>query len=531
MTSYTGIVGVIHKEQKFWRLQMKRTQKNFLVMFLISLFLLTACGISDASHQEGAKETLTVAFPWSPPGLDPHQSGRNSWDVMRSGAGETLIKLDEMLQPVSWLAKSWEQEDENTWLFTIQENVLFHNATKLDAEAVKNSLERSIELNPRANDLLLIDTIEVLDEHKLKMTTVQSNSALISHLADPSFIIVDVKTIDDKDAYPALTGAFSFKSFIKDESLTVERFDNYWGEKALLTEVTFNFISDGNTRLMSLQSGDADIAIDIPVDGISLIEQSSQLEIVTAPSLRTHLVLYNMNSPLLEKVEYRKMIDQAIPRTDMVDSIMNGYGTVANSAFSDVLPFGKIADPASIQSVETIMIQNDWEKNEQGIWEKEDRIFEVTMLTFPQRPELSVMAEIIQAELAQEGIKVNIRQVESIDDALAQEDWDLSMYSMLTAHTGDPQYFLNIFYRENSSSNVSNYISKSLEGVIDQLNRTSDPDERIELAFEAQTIIQDDVPQSFVVHPETIFGINKNVDEFSAHPIEYYYIHPKITIK
>ena len=42
-------------------------------------------------------------------------------------------------------------------------------------------------------------------------------------------------------------------------------------------------------------------------------------------------------------------------------------------------------------------------------------------------------------------MKVNIRQVENIDDTLVNEDWDLSMYSMLTAHTGDPQYFLEIF--------------------------------------------------------------------------------------
>lgn len=205
--------------------------RNYLLLGLLLIsFIMTACGVSDASHHEEEKVTLEVAFPWSPPGLDPHQSGRNSWDVMRSGAGETLIKLDETLQPAAWLAKSWEQEDENSWIFTLQENVLFHNGTKLNAEGVKDSIERSIEINPRANDLLLIETIEVLDEFELKIKTVQSNSALISHLADPSFIIVDTTTIEDKEAYPALTGAFSFKEFIKDESLTVERFDDYWGD-------------------------------------------------------------------------------------------------------------------------------------------------------------------------------------------------------------------------------------------------------------------------------------------------------------
>ncbi|WP_227935530.1 ABC transporter substrate-binding protein [Alkalihalobacillus deserti] len=510
---------------------MQKRKQQFAVMLVVFLLLLTACGVSDASHNEDGKETLTVAFPWSISGLDPHNTGGNSWNVMRSGAGETLIKLDETLKPTPWLASNWKQEDETTWIFELQENVLFHNGKEMNATSVKDSLLRSIEMNSRANDLLLIESIEVVDEHQLKIKTEQLNSALISHLADPSLMIVDVKTIDEDTSFPALTGAFSFKEFIKDESLTVERFNDYWGEKALLSKVTLKFISDGNTRLMSLQSEDADIAIDIPVDGISLIEQNDQLKVVTAPSMRTHLLLYNINSPFFEDVNFRKMIDQSIPREDIVASIMKGYGTVANSAFTDVLPFGKIEETDPLPSVDRIMTEGGWQKNEHGIWAKEGKLFEIKMLTFPQRPELSVMAEVIQGKLAQQGIKVNIRQVESIDEALAQDDWDVSMYSMLTAHTGDPQYFLNVFYRENSSTNVSNYVSKPLESVIDQLNETTETNRRNELAIEAQTIIQNDVPQSFIVHPETIFGMNQAVQGFLAHPIEYYYIHPQISIK
>jgi peptide/nickel transport system substrate-binding protein len=499
-------------------------------MIAVILCLLSGCGETDASQNNSQDEKLTIAFPWSPPGLDPHESGRNSWDVMRSGAGETLIKLDEQLQPTSWLAKSWIQEDETTWIFELQENVIFHNGSQMTASNVKDSLLRSVQLNSRANDLLLLQSIEAVDNNKLTITTSQPNSALISHLADPSFIIVDTATIED-DKYPALTGAFAFKEFKKDEFLVVERFEDYWGEVAQLSEVTMKFISDGNTRLMSLQSGEADIAIDIPVDGTALIDQNEQLKVVTAPSMRTHLVLYNMNSPLLHNVTFRQSIDQIIPREEIVETVMNGFGTAANSAFPDILSFGHIQSTTSNHTIDDTMTEAGWEKNALGIWEKEDSLFELKMLTFPQRPELSIMAEIIQHELESEGFKLQIRQVESIDDALAQDDWDLSMYSMLTAHTGDPQYFLNIFYRENSSSNMSHYASKPLEALVDQLNQTTDTDKRTQLAIEAQEIIHRDVPQSFIVHPETIFGMKNEVQGFIAHPIEYYYINPNIYIQ
>jgi peptide/nickel transport system substrate-binding protein len=140
------------------------------------------------------------------------------------------------------------------------------------------------------------------------------------------------------------------------------------------------------------------------------------------------------------------------------------------------------------------------------------------------------MAEAIQSELLKEGIIVNIRQVENIDEALMNEDWDLSMYSMLTAHTGDPQYFLSIFYQSGSESNVSHYESAIVDQKIHELHESSDRAKRDQLAIEIQEIINNDLPQSFIVHPKTVFGTKKGVEGFTPHPIEYYYIHSKLDV-
>jgi peptide/nickel transport system substrate-binding protein len=252
--------------------------------------------------------------------------------------------------------------------------------------------------------------------------------------------------------------------------------------------------------------------------------------VLTAPSLRTHMVLFNMNSQLFKDVEIRKAIDLAIPRKEIVSSVMMDQGTEAKSPFPEILPFGKVETSKSTAIFEQLMKEGGWQRNGDAIWEKQGKPFELTMLTFPQRPELTVMAEIIQSELLTKGIKVNIRQVENIDEALANEHWDLSMYSMLTAHTGDPQYFLNIFYRSDSVSNVSHYYSPSLDNMINQLNQTVDLSKRNELALQIQEVINTDLPQSFIVHPNTVFAVNNVVKGFTPHPIEYYYIHSQIDV-
>ena len=155
-----------------------------------------------------------------------------------------------------------------------------------------------------------------------------------------------------------------------------------------------------------------------------------------------------------------------------------------------------------------------------------------TEKTFGKRTEsrLTIMAEIIQNNLLTNGIKANIRQVENIDEALMKEEWDLSMYSMLTAHTGDPQYFLNLFYRSDSSSNVSHYKSPALDRLIDELNQAVDAAKRTELALQAQKVINNDLPQSFIVQPETVFASKKGIEGFTPHPIEYYYINPQLNV-
>lgn len=507
---------------------MKKTHKSLINWFCLALCIvaLVGCSTSEVGHLNAGGEgnsakTATLAFTWSPSGLDPHSG--DSWEMMRSGTAETLIKLNEDLTPVPWLAKAWEQVNDTTWLFQLQEDVTFHNGKALDATAVMNSLQRAIDKNQGTKNLLKIKAMQAVSETELKIETTEVNAALISNLADPGTIIVDVDSLDSGDSYPAFTGAYVIKQFNQDESLIVKRYENYWGDKTKLDEVTIKFIPDAITRLMALQSGDVDGATDISVDNIEVLEKDDRFDVLTAKSLRTHLVMYNMKSPLFKQLAVRKAVDSLIPRQEIVDSVMKWQGTAAVGPFSPVLPFGQVSEAQEDLSIDQLMWQDGWEKNTDGMWEKDGKVFEATFLTFPQRPELTVMAEVIQSKLLEQGMKINIRQVENIDDALVNEEWDLAMYSMLTAHTGSPYFFLEIFYKSNSSSNMNHFASQKVDSMIDELHQITDIEKSTELAIQIQEEIEKAVPHSYVVHPNTVFAVNKELEGFQALPIEYYY--------
>lgn len=507
---------------------MKKSHKILAVWFCIALCIIALAGCLDEegertakASREGAEKKATLAFSWSPSGLDPHTG--DSWEVMRSGTAETLIKLNEDFAPSPWLAKSWEQMDDTTWLFQLQKNVFFHNGKAMDATAVKNSLQRAIENNQGTNDLLKIKTMEAVSKTELKIETTEMNAALISNLADPGAIIADVDSLGEKESYPAFTGPYAIKQFNQDDSLIVERYEQYWGEKAKLDEVTIKFIADSTTRLMALQSGDVDGATDISVDNIEVLEKNDKFKVLTAESLRTHLVMYNMESPIFKQLAVRKAVDSLIPRQEIVDSVMKGQGTAAVGPFSSVLSFGQVEQTREEQSVKELMQQGGWTKNAEGLWEKDGKVFEATFLTFPQRPELTVMAEVIQNKLLEQGMKVNIRQVENIDETLVNEEWDLAMYSMLTAHTGSPYFFLELFYQSDSSSNMNHFASRTVDTMIDELHQTTDAEKSTELAIQIQEEIGKEVPHSYIVYPNTVFAVDKKLKGFGALSIEYYY--------
>ena len=105
---------------------MKKARSYSVILALLCFIFLAVAGCSEGQDRaESDSKKLSFAFPWSPKSLDPH--GSDSWEVMRSGAGETLIKLNEDLKPEPWLAKKRERKEHKKQTFTIRENVNFEN--------------------------------------------------------------------------------------------------------------------------------------------------------------------------------------------------------------------------------------------------------------------------------------------------------------------------------------------------------------------------------------------------------------------
>ena len=102
--------------------------------------------------------------------------------------------------------------------------------------------------------------------------------------------------------------------------------------------------------------------------------------------------------------------------------------------------------------------------------------------------------------------------------------WDIYVSAMVTAPTGDPEYFFNYHCLDASSNNDGHYHSDRLEELAAQMAQTFDPEQRAQLAIQMQQTLLDDNAYVFCSHLRMSMISRAGVTGLTAHPCDYYEI-------
>ena len=153
------------------------------------------------------------------------------------------------------------------------------------------------------------------------------------------------------------------------------------------------------------------------------------------------------------------------------------------------------------------------------------------LLTYPQRPELGLLATVIQSDLAQVGMQVSLRSVEQITPIVNSRDYTATMYRLGTAPTADPGFILNAAYASwGVDASQIGYRSEELDAVTKRLNAAADPAMRRQLALDAQAILRRDMPTVPLMSPRLHLAHTPRLQGFTYHPYDYYFVDHLITL-
>ena len=240
------------------------------------------------------------------------------------------------------VAEKYEiSDDQLTYTFTIRDGIKFHNGDPVTAEDVGESLARCknggdgiFEVEAFSN----IQHMETADSRSISITLGEPDSEFLSYLT----AAVLPAGYDGQDTAPVGTGPFKFVSRAAQDNIVLERFDDYWGEKAYLDKVTYKIIENADSILMSLQSGAVDLFAHLTSTQVAQLGDEFNIEEGTM-NLVQAMYLNHAEKPF-DDVRVRQALCYAIDRQQILDLAFDGYGSLIGSSMYPA--FGKYFDDA-----------------------------------------------------------------------------------------------------------------------------------------------------------------------------------------
>src|SRR5205823_1770211 len=186
-------------------------------------------------------------------------------------------------------------------------------------------------------------------------------------------------------------------------------FPSEMGGPPRIRELVVAVVDEPTTKFAGLASGDLDFAGIAPTMA-ALANRDPMITVLDYPVLFSNGLVLNVHRAPFDDRRVRQAIDLAIDRTRIVEAALAGYGTPALSPVPPENPLALrqsgVRDPARADS---LLDAAGWRRGPNG-WRARERPLEVELLTVATGD--NAVEQLIQADLAERGIAVRIRQAE-----------------------------------------------------------------------------------------------------------------------
>ncbi|AEM59132.1 peptide ABC transporter substrate-binding protein [Haloarcula hispanica N601] len=293
--------------------------------------LIAGCSSSKADSED----SFTVALARDPT--------REKWDVYNgitpyyTHVFEPLVDTTAEMETAPLLATEWEAVDETTWEFSLRNDVTFHNGDPLTADEVVRSFDRVFEQWSWVPGWIGVtsDGVTAVDDTTVRFETTDPFPAFPGTISHQYFGIQH----PDENETPTGTGPFEVDEVTAGQSITLTPFADYRDGTATPTELTFEWIKDPNTRVLSLEKGSVDIAQQIPKSRATALVEASETGIDTYLTPEAGLVAVNLYRSPTDDEQLRKALNWAVDQSQIVENVLNDIGKPAYGPISSTIPW------------------------------------------------------------------------------------------------------------------------------------------------------------------------------------------------
>ena len=227
---------------------------------------LLARGAQAQTPKRGGRIVVGMEAAQAQDSLDPTKYYSTSNFLIAFAVNEPLVNRDENLQPMPWLATSWEPNDDaSSWVFDIRQGVTFHDGSEMTAEDVAYSMTRHFREgseSPGKSFMSQISEIEVLAPYQVRFNLAAPNAEFPMILSDTRTHVTKAG-LEDFSGQPPGTGPFRVVEFSPGSRYVLARNENYWGEGPYVDDIEFIGIPDGTARINAMIAGDINVILQL----------------------------------------------------------------------------------------------------------------------------------------------------------------------------------------------------------------------------------------------------------------------------
>ena len=481
--------------------------------------LLTACGPSRVPSglvycSEGNPESFNPQLVTS--GTTVDATSQQIYD----GLVDYDAKSGEMIPS---LATSWTiSDDEKVYTFELRTGVQFHHSPRFtpsrnfNADDVLFSFNRIIDnSNPyhfvsktgypffeSIGFTQLINNIEKIDDYRVAFHLKQKDASFLSNLATGFAVILSQEYADNLyqsgepeqlDRLAIGTGPFRLVDYVKNDFIRYYRNHHYWRVTPNVEQLVFDITPKSTTRLAKLITGDCNISALPKAGELQVVIDKEDLEVDSLPGFNVAFWAFNTERIPLNDVRVRRALAHAIDKENILRAV---YQKTAVEAVG-ILP------PLSwAYSTNESLIDYNPAKARELLQEAGVTDLSIDIWAMPvariYNPNAHKTAELIQADLAHIGVKVNIVTYDwsVFNRKLSNHTYD-SVLIGWNADNSDPDNFFTPILScasANSSSNRSRWCDPQFDAILNEAKSTTHREKRAALYQQAEQRLAQQVP-------------------------------------
>ncbi len=485
--------------------------------------LLTGCLVASAGlfgmGAASAQTNFKIGLAEDPDVLDPSLARSYVGRIVFASLCDKLFDIDDKLNIVPQLAlSSTVSADGKEMVIKLRPDVKFHDGEPMDAEAVRFSLDRHLNMpgSFRKPELGAVSEIVVVDPLTVKLVLKSPFSPLLAQLTDRAGMIVSPKAAkeagDKFGQKPVCAGPFKFVERIQQDRIVLEKFADYWNKANIhFDKVTFTPIADSTVRLANLRSGQLDLIERTPATDIKEIKANPKLRLSSVVSLAYTGITMNIANKEAGKTglgldpRVRQALNFAIDRSAINEVVFNGEFMPGNQWINPENPYYQKSFPVTGRDV------NKAKELLKAAGVKTPLAIDFMV---PNNPEARSVAEVIQSMAAEAGFDFKIRVTEFATSLTQAEQGNYQAYLLNWSGRTDPDGNSYSFHACGQPLNYTGYCNKDVDALLAEARSKNGVAERKPVYEKITKIMQEEGGVLYLYHSKVLVAHSDKLDGY-----------------